>query len=147
MICFTLCSIGLYAYCVAMSSVSRAPTQYYSLLTSAGRRCACMAPEAGTDLTTDTRPNAQFTPPARQDKTVLSDSVCRIRRCELSRPDKCVLRRSASGGRITPPDTLRHRPLRPDTERTCLAVDPTELTPPHQTRQNRPVCFVSGVAV
>ena len=118
-----------------------------TILTSAGRRCACMAPEAGTDLTTDTRPNAQFTPPARQDKTVLSDSVCRIRRCELSRPDKCVLRRSASGGRITPPDTLRHRPLRPDTERTCLAVDPTELTPPHQTRQNRPVCFVSGVAV
>ena len=39
---------------------------------------------------------AQFTPLAR---------LCRIRRCELSRPDTCVLRRSASGGRTAPPDT------------------------------------------
>jgi len=31
--------------------------------------------------------------------------LCRIRRCELSRPDKCVLCRSASGGRTAPPDT------------------------------------------
>jgi len=43
------------------------------------------------------------------------------------------------------PDTLRHRP---DTERTCLAVEPTQFTPPHQTRQNIPAVFVvSGVAV
>ena len=35
--------------------------------------------------------------------------LCRIRWCELSRPDKCVLRRSASSGRTAPPDTLRHR--------------------------------------
>ena len=64
----------------------------------------------------------------------------RIRRCELSRPDKCVLRRSASGGRTAPPDALRHRP---DTERTCLAVGPTQFTPPHQTRQNSPVCVLA----
>jgi len=80
--------------------------------------------------------NAQFTPPARHDKTVLSVSA--------RPPDKCVLRRSASGGRTAPPDTLRHRP---DTERTCLAVLPTQFTLPHETRQNSPVCFVSGVAV
>ena len=64
----------------------------------------------------------------------------RIRRCKLSRPDKCVLRRSASSGRTAPPDTLRHRP---DTERTCLAVGPTQFTPPHQTRQNSPVCVLA----
>jgi len=40
-----------------------------------------------------------------------------------------------------PPDTPRHRL---DTERTCLAVEPTQFTPP---RQNSPVCFVSSVAV
>ena len=77
------------------------------------------------------------------DKTRRS-CLCRIWRCELSRPDKCVLRRSASGGRTAPPDTPRHRP---DTERTCLAVEPTQFTPPHQTRQNSPICVVSGVAV
>jgi len=44
----------------------------------------------------------------------------------LSRPDKCVLRRSASGGRTAPPDILRPRP---DTERTCLVVQPTQFTP------------------
>jgi len=64
----------------------------------------------------------------------------RIRRCELSRPDKCVLRRSASSGRTAPPDTLRHRP---GTERTCLAVGPTQFTPPHQTRQNSLVCVLA----
>ena len=53
-------------------------------------------------------------------------------------------RRSALGGRTAPPDTHRHRP---DTERTCLAVEPTKFTPAHQTRQNSPVCVVSGVAV
>ena len=69
---------------------------------------------------------------------------CLMWRCESSRPDNCVLRRSASSGRTAPPDTLRHRP---DTERTCLAVGPTQFTPPHQTRQNSPVCVVSGVPV
>jgi len=73
--------------------------------------------------------------------TVLS---CLVWRCELSRPDKCVLRPSASGGRTAPPDTLRHRP---DTERTCLAVEPTQFTPTQQTRQNSRVYVVSGVAV
>ena len=55
--------------------------------------------------------------------------------CELSRPDKCVLRRSASGGRTAPPDTLRHRP---DTERTCLAVNSHR-----HTRQDKTVLSVS----
>jgi len=40
-------------------------------------------------------------------------------------PDKCVLRRSASGGRNSAPDTLRHTP---DTEHPCLAVEPTQFT-------------------
>jgi len=31
-----------------------------------------------------------------------------------------------------------------DTQRTCLAVGPTYFTPPHQTRQNSPVCVVSA---
>ena len=53
--------------------------------------------------------------------------LCRVRRCELSRPYKRVLRRSASG-------------TDQNTERTCLAVGPTQFTPPHQTRQNSPVC-------
>jgi len=75
------------------------------------------------------------------DKTRRS-RLCRVRRCQLSRPDKYVLRRSASSGRTAPADTLRHRP---DTERTCLTVGPTQFTPPHRTRQNSPVCVVSGV--
>ena len=33
-----------------------------------------------------------------------------VSRCKLSRPDKCVLRRSASGGRTAPPQTLGRRP-------------------------------------
>ena len=32
-----------------------------------------------------------------------------------------------------------------DAERTCRAVGPTQLTPPHPTRQDGPVCVVSGV--
>ena len=35
---------------------------------------------------------------------------------------------------------------RPDTERTCLAVGPTQFTLPYQTRQNSHVYAVSGVA-
>ena len=51
-------------------------------------------------------------------------------------PDKCVLRRSASGGRTAPPDTLRYRP---DSERTCLHVcraDSTHTATPDTTRQS-----------
>jgi len=58
-------------------------------------------------------------------------------------PDKCVLRRSASGGRTAPPDALRHKP---DTERTCLAVGPTQFTPPHQTRQNSPARLICSAS-
>jgi len=54
-----------------------------------------------------------------------------------------LLCRSASGGRTAPPDALRHRP---DTKRTCLAIEPTQFTLPHQTRQNSRVYVVSGVA-
>jgi len=43
-----------------------------------------------------------------------------------------------------PTDALRRRP---DAQRTCLSVGPTPFTPPHQTRQNNPVCVVYGVAV
>jgi len=84
--------------------------------------------------------NAQFTPPARHDKTVLSVVSGGVN----WPPDKCVLRPSASGGRTAPLDTLRHRP---HTERSCLAVRPTQFTPPQQTRQNSPVFVVSGVAM
>jgi len=46
--------------------------------------------------------NAQFTPPARHDKTVLSLS------CQAVCIDRwTVLRRSASSGRTAPPDALR----------------------------------------
>jgi len=38
-------------------------------------------------------------------------------------------------------------PTQTDTERTCLAVGPTQFTPPLQTRQHSPVRVVSGVAV
>jgi len=38
---------------------------------------------------------------------------------------------------LRPPDALRRRSY---TQRTCLAVGPTQFTPPHQTRQNRRVC-------
>jgi len=34
-----------------------------------------------------------------------------------------------------------------DAERTCRAVGPTQFTPPQQTRQDGPVCVVSGVPV
>jgi len=59
---------------------------------------------------------------------------CLVWRCELtagqvSCASECVRRSHCAAGH------------RPDTERT-LAVEP-----PHQTRQNSPVCIVSGVAV
>ena len=37
------------------------------------------------------------------------------------------------------------RPTHSDAERTCRAVGPTQLTPPHHSRQDRPVCVVSGM--
>jgi len=36
------------------------------------------------------------------------------------------------------------RPTHSVAERTCRAVGPTQFTPPHQTRQDGPVCVVSG---
>ena len=70
---------------------------------------------------------------------------CLVWRCELTAgqvrsASECVRRSHCAA-----PDTLRHRP---DTERTCLvAVEPTQFTALHQTRQNSPVWVVSGVAV
>jgi len=58
----------------------------------------------------------------RSNSKILANPCSQSRR----RPDKCVLRRSASGGRTAPPDTLRRRP---DTERFRLAVEPTQFTP------------------
>ena len=45
------------------------------------------------------------------------------------------------------PEVARRRPTHSDVERTCRAVGPTQFTPPHQTRQDGPVCVVSGVPV
>ena len=75
-------------------------------------------------------------PPDRTRRSCL----CRVRRCELTAgqvrsASECVQRSHCAA---------RHRA---DTERTCLAVGPTQFTPPHQTRQNSRVCVVSGVAV
>jgi len=39
------------------------------------------------------------------------------------------------------------RPTHSDAERTCRAVGPTQFTPPNKTRQDGPVCVVSGVPV
>ena len=58
--------------------------------------------------------------------------------CELSRPDKYVLRRTVSGGRTAPPDTLRHRP---DTERTCWRSG--RLNSHRYTRDDKTVLSVS----
>jgi len=66
------------------------------------------------DQTNETKPPryyyAQFTPPVRHDKTVLSVS-CQAVSIESARPpDKCVLRRSASGGRTGSACAARHTP-------------------------------------
>jgi len=71
-------------------------------------------------------------------------SLCRVKRCELSRLDRptsafCIGVRPAVA-----PAVLR-RPTHSDAERTCPVVGPTQFTPPHQTRQDGPVCVVSGV--
>ena len=75
----------------------------------------------------------------RPDRTRRS-CLCRVRRCELTAgqvrsASECVQRSHCAA---------RHRA---DTERTCLAVGPTQFTPPRQTRRNSRVCVVSGVAV
>jgi len=56
---------------------------------------------------------------------------------ELSRPDKCVLRRSASGGRTGNACAARHTPT----------LNALVYTATHQTRQDGPVFVVSGVRV
>ena len=60
--------------------------------------------------------------------------------CELSQPDRPAfsvkVRRAVAPAVPAPPDTPR---------RTDRAVGPTQFTPPHQTRQDGPVCVVSGV--
>ena len=69
-------------------------------------------------------------------------SLCRVRRCESShRPTGaiCVGVRPAVAPAVpAPPD---------DAERTSRAVGPTQFTPPHQTRQNSPVCHVCCAGV
>ena len=85
---------------------------------------------------------AQFTPPAKHDKTVLLSVSCQAVWTESARPhDKCVLRRSASGGRTDSACAARHTPT------LNALVGPTQFTPPHQTRQDGPVCVESGVSV
>jgi len=56
---------------------------------------------------------------------------CLVWRCELGRPAKWILRRSASSGRSVPPDT--------DQTQNAL-VEPIQFTLPHETRQNSPIC-------
>jgi len=56
---------------------------------------------------------------------------CLMWRCDWP-PDKRVLRRSASGGRTAPPDTLRRRP---DTERTVWLSG--RLSSHRQTRHDK----------
>jgi len=58
---------------------------------------------------------------------------CLVWRCELT-----------AGVR---PEVALRRPTHFDADRTSRAVGPTQFTPPHQTRQNSPVCVVSGVTV
>ena len=82
----------------------------------------------------NTATNAHFTPPASR-----QCCLCRVRRCEFSRPDKCVLRRSASGGRTGSACAVGHTPTQ------NALVRPTQFTPPHQTRQDGLVCIVSDV--
>jgi len=108
------------------------PQRVY-ILSGVQRRCVCAVGRLGVAACVAAAVDRQ----ARQPCLVWCGGV-------NGTPDKCVLRRSASGGLTAPPDTLRHRP---DTERTCLAVEPTQFTQRQQTRQTRPVRVVSGEAV
>ena len=85
------------------------------------------------------RPNAKFTPTDRHDKTVLSVSCQAVWTESARRSESECVRRSHR-------QCLR-RPTHSDAERTCRAVGPTQFTPPHQTRQDGPVCVLSAVAV
>jgi len=55
-------------------------------------------------------------------------------------PDKCVLRRSVSSGRTATPDVR-------SVQRPVWLSGRLNSHRPHQTRQNSPVCVVSGVAM
>ena len=59
--------------------------------------------------------------------------------CRVWCGDKCVLRRSASGGRTGSACAAQHTPT------LNAVVGPTHFTPLHQTRQDGPVCVVSGM--
>ena len=69
--------------------------------------------------------------------------LCRVRQCELSRPERPT---TVFSVRVRPAVALR-RPTHCDAKRTCRAVGPTQFTPPHQTQQDGPVCVVSGMTV
>ena len=58
--------------------------------------------------------------------------------CELSRPDR------QTGAFSVWSASECDRRTHSDAERTCRAVGVTQFTPPHQTRQDGPVCVVSG---
>jgi len=71
---------------------------------------------------------AQFTPPARHEKTLV----------HVRSASECVRRSHRQ--------CLR-RPTHSVALHTCRAVGPTQFTPTQQTRQDGPVCIVSGVPV
>ena len=85
----------------------------------------------------------QFRPPARQDKTVLSVVSGGV---NWVGPTARLVRSASECVRRSHRQCLR-RPTHSDAERTCRSVGPTQFTPPHQTRQDGPVCVVSGVPV
>jgi len=73
--------------------------------------------------------------------TTIQSCLCLVRRCELSRSDRPT---SAFSVRVRPAVALSV-PAPPDTSTLNALVGPTQFTPPHQTRQDGPVCVVSGV--
>ena len=72
----------------------------------------------------------------RPPDTTQTGLYCRVSRCELSVPDR---RTSAFCVRVRPAVALR-RPTHSDTERTCLAVEPTHFhtSTPDTTKQSCP---------
>ena len=75
----------------------------------------------------NTATNAHFTPPASR-----QCCLCRVRRCEFSRPDKCVLRRECVGRSHR--QCLR-RWTHSDAERACQA-DSIHTATPDKTRRS-----------
>ena len=65
----------------------------------------------------------------RPPDTTRQCSLCRVRRCELSRPDRPT---SAFCVGVRPAVALRLQ-THSDAERTCRAVGPTQFTLPHPT--------------